>query len=106
MRRQSLPLSHSQVYHLALQLARRLKSLPGNQPQSHVLPLEKTNSTAYHLGPAAAKHTLHGVKHLCTDANEHNQEEELEYIQQQCQPSKELKDPNWSSNNRVSMALQ
>lgn len=58
MRKQSLPLFHSQVYHLALQLARRLKSLPGHQP--HVLVLEKTNSTAYHLGPAAAKHSLHG----------------------------------------------
>lgn len=65
-----------------------------------------TNSTAYHLGPAAAKHALHGVKHLCIDANEHNQEEELEHIQQQCQPSKELKAPNWSSNNRVSIALE
>lgn len=102
MRKQSLPLFPSQVYHLALQLARRLKSLPGNQPQPCVLVLEKTNSTAYCLGSAAAKHSLHGVKHLCTEANEPSQEEELEYIQQQCQSRKELKDPNWCSNYRIS----
>lgn len=83
-----LPLSHSQVYHLALQPARRLKSLPGSQPQSHVLPLEKTNSTAYHLGPAAAKHTMHGVKHLCTDANEHNQKEELSTFNSSASPAR------------------
>lgn len=85
MRKQSLPLFHSQVYQLALQLARRLKSLPGNQPQSHVL--EKINSTAYHLGPAAAKQSLHGVKHLCTEANEPSQEQEMEYSQQPVQQS-------------------
>lgn len=87
MRKQSLPLFHSQVYQLALQLARRPKSLPGNQPQSHVLVLEKTNSTAYHLGPAAAKQSLHGVKHLCTEANEPSQEQAMEYTQQPVQQS-------------------
>lgn len=80
-----LPVSQSQVYHLALQLtiqlARRLKSLPGNQPQSHVLLLGRTNSRAYHQGPTAAKHTLHGVEHLCIDANGYTQEEELVCIQ-------------------------
>lgn len=102
MRKQSLPLFHSPVYHLALELARRLKSLPGNQPQPHVLVLEKTNSTVYHLGPAAAKPSLHGVKHLCTEANKPSQEEEMEYNQQWGQSSKELKDPNWCPNNRIS----
>lgn len=88
MRKQSLPLFHSAVYHLALELARRLRSLPGNQTQPQVLVLEKTNSTAYHLGPAAAKPSLHGVKHLCTEAYKPSQEKEMEYNQQQCQSSK------------------
>lgn len=95
-----LLLSQSQVYHLALQLtiqlARRLKSLPGNQLQSHVLLLEKTNSTAYLQGPTAAKHTLHAVEHLCIDANEYTQEEELVCIQQHCLHNKEVRDPKWS----------
>lgn len=105
---QPLLLSHSHVNQLALQLpiqlARRIKSLPGNQPQSHALLLDRTNSSAYHLGPAAAKHTLHGVKHLCMNANVYAQEE-LEHIQQRCLLSLEVKCPNCFSNNRVANAL-